>query len=66
MDKENGEKENLEVEIFGGEEKKKVKGGKYFKKEYTFFAGDELGRKIFGEGQYSFYGGKEHRKGKHF
>ena len=50
------EKENLEVDIFGGEKKNVTgKGGKYFKREYTFCrGGDELGRTIFGEGQYFF------------
>ena len=28
--------------------------------------GDELGRTIFGEGQYFFCGGKKHGKGKYF
>ena len=62
------EKENLEVDIFGGEKKNVTgKGGKYFKREYTFCrGGDELGRTIFGEGQYFFCGGKKHGKGKYF
>ena len=62
------EKENLEVDIFGGEKKNVTgKGGKYFKREYTFCrGGDELGRTIFGEGQYYFCGGKKHGKGKYF
>ena len=69
MGKENKEKEkeNLEVDIFGGEKKNVTgKGGKYFKREYTFCrGGDELGRTIFGEGQYFFCGGKKHGKGKY-
>ena len=46
----------MEVDIFGGEKKNVTgKGGKYFKREYTFCrGGDELGRTIFGEGQYFF------------
>ena len=66
MDK---EKENLEVDIFGGKEKKNVKGkgGKIFKREYTFFAEEETnwGAKYL-EKDNTFLQRKETRKKKIF
>ena len=66
MDRENEEKkkENLEVEIFGGEKKNvKGKGGIYFKREYSFLRRRRKGGGIFGRG-YMFCVGKEKARGK--
>ena len=63
------EKENLEVDIFGGEEKKNVKGkgGKYSKREYTFLTEEKTnwGGKYL-EKDNTICGGKKHGKGKYF
>ena len=55
------------MDIFGGEEKKNEKEENFSRGNVLFFrGGDELGRTIFGEGQYYFCGGKKHGKGKYF